>query len=133
MTNISLDTNVLIYNHLRNNEYKRTIARKLLTLSPVISTQVVSEYINVMKRLLPIPKADILKLCAQWMQECTIKMVAQHTILLSEKLVRKYDFQIFDAIIIASALEADCDILYSEDFQNGMKLEQQLTIINPFL
>jgi len=47
-------------------------------------------------------------------------------------LVKKYDFQVFDAIIIASALESGCKTLYSEDMHNGLLIESQLEIINPF-
>jgi predicted nucleic acid-binding protein len=45
----------------------------------------------------------------------------------------KYSLQVFDSKIIASALHADCTILYSEDMQHGLVIENKLTIINPFL
>jgi predicted nucleic acid-binding protein len=48
-------------------------------------------------------------------------------------LIDRYDFQLFDSIIVASALEAGCDILYSEDLQHGLTVEKQLKIINPFI
>jgi len=48
-------------------------------------------------------------------------------------LMLRYDFQIFDAIIVASALESGCQVLYSEDMQHNMKINGQLTIVNPFL
>ncbi|AOC54321.1 MAG: hypothetical protein IM503_05940 [Microcystis sp. M069S2] len=38
----------------------------------------------------------------------------------------------FDSLILASALEAGCQILYSEDLQHGQRIENQLMIINPF-
>jgi predicted nucleic acid-binding protein len=49
------------------------------------------------------------------------------------QLVNRYKFQLFDALIIASALEANCSTLYSEDMQHQMVVDNQLTIINPFL
>ena len=45
---------------------------------------------------------------------------------------RKYKFSWYDSLIIAAALEAECEVLYSEDMQHGMKIEN-LTIKNPFL
>ena len=39
---------------------------------------------------------------------------------------------IFDAMIAASALHADCDTLWLEDIQYGMTLENRLSIVNPF-
>ena len=50
-----------------------------------------------------------------------------------QNLIVKYDFQVFDGIIIAAALESNCDILYSEDMQDGQVIENTLTIVNPFI
>jgi len=133
MTKIAVDTNILIYNHFQENEHKRDIAHELLAQIPVVSSQVVSEYLNVMKRLLKITKTEILELCYQWMNFCQLKNIDKKSIKLAQQLVQKYDFQIFDAIIVAAALEAGCQILYSEDMQNELIVEKQLKIINPFL
>jgi predicted nucleic acid-binding protein len=38
----------------------------------------------------------------------------------------------YDALVVAAALEAGCKILYSEDFQDGRKIEGRITIRNPF-
>ena len=37
-----------------------------------------------------------------------------------------------DSLILASALEAGCQILYSEDLQDDQRIENQLMIVNPF-
>jgi predicted nucleic acid-binding protein len=47
-------------------------------------------------------------------------------------LAEHYDLSIYDAMIAASALRADCDTLWSEDMQHGMTLDGGLQIINPF-
>ena len=39
----------------------------------------------------------------------------------------------WDALIVASALLAGCDTLYSEDLQHGQVFDKQLTVVNPFL
>ena len=39
----------------------------------------------------------------------------------------------WDALIVANAVNNGGRVLYSEDFQNGMRLQEGLTIINPFL
>jgi predicted nucleic acid-binding protein len=43
----------------------------------------------------------------------------------------RYRFSFYDSLIIAAALEAGCNTLYSEDLQHNQKVEW-LTIINPF-
>jgi predicted nucleic acid-binding protein len=133
MSKIALDTNIIIYNHGMIGEAKQIIADKLFDTIPVISTQVISEYLNVMKRISKIEKSELLAICAEWLKDCQIHAVGLSTIKLSHQLVKKYNFQLFDSIIVASALEADCEILYSEDMQNGQVVEKKLTIINPFV
>jgi predicted nucleic acid-binding protein len=132
MTKIALDTNILIYCHDKTNERKRNIALDTLDLSPVISTQVISEYINVLKRIYTIPKEELLSLCLGNLEGCIIQSVRISTLQLAEHIVRYYDLQIFDSIIVASAIEAGCEILYSEDMQHNMEIERQLKIVNPF-
>ena len=48
------------------------------------------------------------------------------------RIRQKYGFEIYDALVAASALEADCATLYSEDLQDGQIIDHQLTIRNPF-
>jgi len=43
-----------------------------------------------------------------------------------------YKFQFYDCLIIATALENNCTILYSEDMQHNQLIEDKLTILNPF-
>jgi len=50
MSRIALDSNILIYNHSMDYESKRIIARDFFKENPVVSSQVISEYLNVMKR-----------------------------------------------------------------------------------
>ena len=133
MTRISLDTNVLIYNHETDGDTKQLIADSLFDKVPVISTQVISEYLNVVKRISKMSKNDLLKICAEWLEYCQIQPVSLSTIKLAHHLVQKYDFQLFDSIIVASALEAECVILYSEDMHHGLNVEDKLTILNPFV
>jgi predicted nucleic acid-binding protein len=72
-------------------------------------------------------------LCSLWLEKCTVQPVIFSTIKLAQDLIYKYNFQVFDGIIIAAALEANCDILYSEDMQNGQIIENMLKNVNPFV
>jgi len=47
-------------------------------------------------------------------------------------LVNRYCLSFYDALIISAAIDANCNILFSEDMQDGFKIENKLTIINPF-
>ena len=47
-------------------------------------------------------------------------------------LARDHGLAFYDALIVASAIEAGCDTLFSEDMQHGRKIGG-LAIVNPFL
>jgi predicted nucleic acid-binding protein len=47
-------------------------------------------------------------------------------------LARDRGLAFYDALIVASAIEAGCNILYSEDMQHGRSIGG-LAIVNPFL
>ena len=48
------------------------------------------------------------------------------------RLAGQLGFHIYDAIIVAAALEADCAMPYTEDLQSGQVTDRRLTIRNPF-
>ena len=129
----ALDTNILIY--LEGNDVsKRKIAEVLLSCDPVVPAQVIAEFINVTRRLRSsIPKRQLIAEAADLFRHCLIASLEQSTLDLAKVLIEKYDFQIFDSIIIASALEAGCNTLYSEDMQHNQLIEGKLKIVNPFL
>ena len=133
MSRIALDSNILIYNHSLDYENKRLIARNFFKEKPVVSSQVISEYLNVMRRNFKMQKLELMQLCSLWLEKCSVQPIMLSTIKLTQDLVVKYDFQVFDGIVIAAALEADCDILYSEDMQDGQIIENRLKILNPFV
>jgi predicted nucleic acid-binding protein len=45
----------------------------------------------------------------------------------------RYHLNYWDALIVAAALLAGCDTLYTEDLQHGQVIEGRLTVVNPFL
>ena len=47
-------------------------------------------------------------------------------------LAERHNLSIYDAMIAASALHADCGTLWSEDMQHGMVIGDRLHIANPF-
>ena len=48
------------------------------------------------------------------------------------EIAKKYGFSIYDSMIVATALQGECDTLYSEDMQDGLLIEGRLRIVNPF-
>jgi predicted nucleic acid-binding protein len=61
-----------------------------------------------------------------------ISIMTADTITCAIDIMTKYHFSYWDCLILASALENECNIVYSEDLQDGQLIEGQIEIINPF-
>ena len=126
-----LDTNILVYASI---EDRRTDAAVRLLCSPYhISIQSLNEYINVMRRKLKRDWIDIEDAIADFLESGTqVHAISASTQMKALALAKRHEFRIYDAQIVASALEANCTTLWSEDMHDGMIIEERLTIRNPF-
>lgn len=131
LSNAFVDSNIILY-LLDNDSKKKEKAEKIVADSPFINSQVLVEVGNVCKRKFGYSKNDILHIWSDLISDCIVVSIEEATMKHAVELIRRYDFQLFDSIIVASALEANCSVLFSEDMQNGMLVEERLTIINPF-
>jgi predicted nucleic acid-binding protein len=126
------DTNVLVY-AIVENDPRKIRARELLAVGGTISVQVLNEFVSVVRRKVKMPWDDM-RATLRWILLLCPEAVTV-TIKTHEKAVgvaERYGYRIYDALIVASALEAGCTILYSEDMQDGQVIEKRLTIRNPF-
>lgn len=130
----ALDSNILIYLHEKDaGSHKRIVAQRLVVNNPVISPQVVSEYLNVCRKRLSMDKSEAMDALMQWFPYTRLTDFSQGIYQHAQKLIKRYQFQLFDGIIVAYALSADCNTLYSEDMQHNLLVEKKLSVINPFL
>ncbi|MDR3494954.1 MAG: PIN domain-containing protein [Ancalomicrobiaceae bacterium] len=132
---IAVDINVLVYAQGLGDPER--IARALdvldpLELSLVVPTQVLGEAFNVLTRKFGLSSRDVLEAIAVWSQTAEVFAGPPHVMLRAVHLATDHRFQIWDAFIIETAVEADCTILLSEDMQHGF-FWNGLTIINPFI
>ena len=126
------DTNVLIYS-LRQEDPRSEIARKLLEAGGVTGVQVLNEFVAVARRKLGFSWKQVLEALAAIRILCPavvpLTLESQRQAL---QIAQRYRFHIFDALVIAAALDAGSRTLYTEDLQDGQRIET-LTISNPFL
>ena len=126
------DTNVLVY-AIVENDPRKIRARELLSVGGTISVQVLNEFVSVVRRKVKMPWDDV-RATLQWILLLCPEAVAV-TIKTHEKAVgiaERYGYSIYDSLIVASALEAKCELLYSEDLHDGQVVDGRLTIQNPF-
>jgi predicted nucleic acid-binding protein len=134
-----LDTNLFVYSLSRSSPLKATRATQLIrqaivTRNGVVSYQVVQEFFNVaLRRFVPpmsAPEAE------QYLATVFRPLMAVHSshALYAEALHLRNRYQLawHDCVILAGAIEAGCNVLYTEDMQHGQKFGA-LQIENPFL
>lgn len=126
------DTNIAIYAESDDGE-KSKRARAIIESSPVISTQVVNEVIAALIAKYGFSKSDAYEVANGLMELCEVVPVDQGTIREAMKLAVRYQLSHWDALIVASALESGCDVLYSEDMQDEQVFAERVTARNPFV
>jgi len=129
---VFLDSNVFLY-LLDKEEEKKIIARALLDTNPVISKQVINENVNVALKDFKLSREKAIEHAENLADRCLVKTISLNTIKIAYSVLLKYRYSFYDCLIVASALENNCSILYSEDMQHKQLIEKKLTIINPFI
>ena len=125
------DSNIVLY-AASGDRAKAERAEQLIAAGGVVSVQVLNEIANVSRR----------KMGLSWAETRTFLAVIRGLLLVCPltaeiheaglDLAERYRLPVYDAMIAAAALEAECNTLWSEDFQHGMVLDERLRIANPF-
>ena len=127
------DTNVLLY-AVAENDPRSAQAEELLAAGGVLSVQILNEFVSVARRKILMSWSDVTEALDAFRVLCPsplpITMEIHEAAL---KIADKHVYNIYDALVIAAALEAGCATLYSEDLHSGQMISGQLTIRNPFL
>ena len=125
------DSNVLLYLALAETG-KADRAEQLLQAGGTISVQVLNEIANVARRKMGLswPETrEFLSLIRAMLGVVPLTVeVHEHGLAVAER----YRLALYDAMIAASAIVAECDRLWSEDMQDGMVIDGRLRIANPF-
>ena len=125
------DTNVLIC-IASGDARKADHAEAIIGSGGAISVQVLNELANVARRKMRMSWQDTHVFLSLLRDLLTVHPLAVETHETGLALAERYNLSIYDAMIAASALHADCDTLWSEDMRHGMVLENRLRIVNPF-
>ena len=131
-----LDTNVLVYSDDADDPAKRTRALDLIAgcrrdASGVVSTQVLQEYYVAATRKLGVEVA-VARRKTQLFGRLQLVPIGLDDILSAIDLHRLHSLSFWDALVVRAAIAAGCTRLYTEDLQDGWRLEG-LEIVNPFV
>jgi predicted nucleic acid-binding protein len=128
---IFVDTNVFVYAF--SVDPRRTAARKILADGGLISAQVLNEFTSVMRTKGRRSWEEIERSLSVILRRFpTVLPLTVETHAAAVPLARDHSIAFYDALVLAAAIDAGCETLYSEDFQHGRRFGD-CTIVNPFL
>ena len=130
-----IDTNVLVYAEASDAPVKQQAALVLLkqlyeTGTGVLSTQVLQEYCNVAIKKLKLPAGHI-RAQLDLYEQFEVVQVTPAIIRAGLDLHQTRSVSFYDALILASAETAGCNVLFSEDMNTG-EVMAGVRILNPF-
>lgn len=131
MTERFFDTNVLLY-LLSADATKADRVEEVLAAGATLSVQVLNEFAAVALRKLGMTAAEVRDALDPIMTICKVFPVTVETHKRGLQITERYRFALYDALIIAAALDAGCSTLYTEDLQDGQVIDDALVIRNPF-
>lgn len=129
-----IDTNVWLYAFIQNQDQGKTVrAKEVIRHSAVIiSSQVINEVCVNLIRKAHFDEAGIRNLIESFYNKYQVANVNHVTLIKASQMRERYRFSYWDSLIVSSALTEGATLIYSEDMQGGLKVENQLQIINPF-
>jgi len=132
-----VDTNILIYAHDRSAGTKHERARALLTElwesgDGCLSIQVLQEfYVNITRKVArPLPPDTARQIIAD-LGHWTVHSPTVDDVLNAIALQERHGLSFWDAMIVASAMQLGCLVLWSEDLNDGQEYDGA-RIVNPF-
>lgn len=135
---VFIDTNLWAYHldrrHPDRSEQVRTwLAAVVAEHEMVISTQVLIELRSVASRKLqpPLGEPEITALL-QSLAGFDVVGADSNLILDAHQLANREQLHWFDALIAEAAIRSRCNVLYSEDFSHGRRIDR-VDVVNPLL
>jgi predicted nucleic acid-binding protein len=129
---IFFDTNTLLY-LLSSDIKKADWVSDNLQQSNVISIQVLNEFTSASIRKIKISNAELDEFLDLFTSTFNVRSLDVATFETGLMVSRRYGYQHYDSMIIAAALQAGCERLYSEDMQHRQTIDKPLQIVNPFM
>ncbi len=130
---VFLDSDILVYAHSATDPVRRGRARALADLpGAVVSTQVLGELANVLLRKFLLNAVEVRSRVAEVAGRCEVVPVTAGIVLDAFRVLERYRLGFFDSQIVAAALAARAESLYSEDLHHGLLIDDTLRVADPF-
>lgn len=133
-----IDSNIWLYRFIFDPQNsssieKQKIATKITNNTSItISTQIINEVCFNLIRKANFSNLEIQNLIKEFQLGCRITPVCFDTVEYAGELRNNYSLSFWDSLIVASAILGEATIIYSEDMQDNLVIENKIQVINPF-
>jgi predicted nucleic acid-binding protein len=134
-----IDTNIFVYAQDNSDEAKTKVSQELITKlllekQGFISTQVIQEFCNVFlkKSEKPLKPDDIAEIIDNLLMPLLAHTPDSSFYKRAINIYHRHSLSFYDSLIVQAAIDLKCELLYSEDMQNGASYNG-VVIINPFV
>jgi predicted nucleic acid-binding protein len=134
-----LDSNILVYSFdsrdlAKQQRAQQLVNQALFNQTGIISYQVTQEVLNTARR--KFEKTLTIEDCQLFLTQVLMPICQVYPCIeLYQKALNIHEqlkFSFYDSLVIAAALQAKCQTLYTEDLRHGQIIDSTLHIINPF-
>lgn len=134
MSRVALDSNVLVYAELEPDSAKGNAAADIIARAAhdgVIPVQVLGEFLRVVQRRMPAAFEEAVKQSELYQAVFLTPPTTNAVLAEASHLALGHKLQVWDSVICAAALQAQAEILFTEDLQDGFRIGR-LKLLNPF-
>lgn len=132
---LALDTNILVYAEGVNGAKRQTEAIGLIARLPatevVLPVQTLGELFQVLVRKSKWTATKARLAVLSWRDSYSLVETTEAVLLSATELATRHQFNIWDGVVLAAAVESGCRLLLSEDLQDGFTWSG-VTVANPF-
>ncbi|MBR6078972.1 MAG: PIN domain-containing protein [Treponema sp.] len=134
---VFFDSNILIYFVDERDERKQSIAKEIIAdavqnQNGMISTQSLQEFYNVVTKKMNCPKEKAKELVTMFSELFPVTQITIPLILSAIDISIKNEFSFWDSLILSTANDTGCILIYSEDLNSG-QIISGTKVLNPFL
>lgn len=132
---IALDTNMIVYAIGVDDSIRQAKANHVIDSIPandiVLPAQVLAELFRVLTGKARLTRQESAQVTLQWASRYEVQGTSVNATMQSLRLAAFHRVTIWDALVMASAAEAECQVLLSEDMHHGFAWSG-VTVVNPF-
>lgn len=134
--NCFIDSNIWLYAFMQQSDVQKMIKSKNILenhgINITISSQVINKVCFNLRKKAQFSEIKLKALIQNFYDNYNVMNIEEQTMILASDIRLSYNVSFWDSLVISSALESKSQIIYTEDMQHSLIINDTLQIVNPF-